>query len=232
MARETATIDTVLEGLMHNTRELDEFAARAWSHRQDVMRIGKFLPKRSARRYLKESDKRLDAEMKDKVVIPEFSAEELARMDDEPELRDALLAVAGKTGAEVDTAFPSAKEDYSESTEEVRLYLAQCWLHTVLACHARHKEDTQESALCLRDDLLPEESKEEVERNGGSHLGYVMRDLTTAGILYEEQQNACYAEFTKNIKAYLEAHPKGLVLGRYDNIRLFKDGGRFIARQA
>ncbi|OGZ08329.1 MAG: hypothetical protein A3C93_06010 [Candidatus Lloydbacteria bacterium RIFCSPHIGHO2_02_FULL_54_17] len=210
-----------------------ELENRQKAHIADLKRIGEFLPEASARRYLEESDNAVDAELKDEVLIPEFSAEELAQMNDEPEmreLRDALLGLAGKTGAQLAAMSPRSEEDYSEDVASVRWYLAQFWLHVLLASHAHHKEDTKENVLHLRADLLPEETEEEIERRGGSHLGYMRRDVGTAGIAYEEQQNACYAEFIEHVKGHLLDNPEGLVLSSYDNIRLFKEGDQFIVR--
>ncbi len=232
MARTPTSMKDELSRLQSSFKH-DEAEARSNALDADIKRIGEFLPKESVWKYLKESDKALLREFGDQVLLPELSVKDLAEFEKLPQkVRDnhKLPKVAGKTCAELEKEFPLSEEDYSVDIERVRWYLPQFWLSTLSVCCIGHKEHFPDSALSLRDDLLPEQSKEEIEQIGGTYLEYMRRDVCHAGIIYEEQQNACYAEFVEHIKQYCAAHPEGLVLNSYDNVRLIKVGGQFFVR--
>lgn len=224
----------------------EEIRAHAEAHRADLQRIAELFPAEIVRRYLKESYGSIAEEMKDTVVVPKFDEEEIKDFEKFPcspdvpaEAKDeikgrheAMLTLAGKTGKELEEMHPTSEAEYVEGIKRVRLGLARYWVHTLTFYRFRHRPDGAAFRINLGTNLLPRQSKAEIKRQFGSHLEHMQRDLWGAGIVYEERQNTCFAEFVRCIKAYLLNHPEGLVLSSYNKIRLCKVGRKFVVRDA
>lgn len=221
------------------TRE--EIEARNKAQDEDMGRIREFLSEASARKYIEASDRLVEVELKDTVIIPEFDEDELKSNEVDEDISEEerdfmaqlfgnIKSLAGKTGGELARLNPKTEKEYVEDVAKVRWHLTRHWLSVLSAGHYRTKEKAPGDVLRLQDNLFPEETAEEVERRGGSNMGYMQRDLAIGGICYDDLANACYAEFVANVKTYLAAHPEGLVLSSYDNTRLFKEGDQYVVR--
>lgn len=218
----------------------EELVARSKAFDEDIARVSALLSEASVRKYIEASDQRVDAELKDEVLIPEFDETETVVHDadlseEERVMHDEMLArlraVAGKTGAELALLHPKTEADYADDVAKARWHLARHWLAVINASHEDRTHKSGATCVHLRDDLIPEESDEEITSSGGSHMGYLRRDLTIGGICYDDLADACYSEFVANVKAYLAAHPDGLELNSHDGHRLVKDGERYIVRK-
>ncbi len=198
-----------LDFLRSRAYMLGEFESRQAAYDADVLRIAAFLPRESARMHIRRSDALITVEEKNVVF-------------------QALIPLAKFFGISVSDLDDIAENVSDDEAESLSSALAQSWLHVVLAGWQHRDDAVRATPLTLRADLTPDDDLSSC----GTANPFVW--LTMGVIALDaEVSRECYLEFADGIRKHLKDNPTdGLLIDGHNNIRLYEDGGEYVARPA